>query len=264
MRSLEICNILESKIPLNSAYSWDNVGLLVGDKKQEIKSILLVVDATDQLIAEAHDLGVDMIIAHHPLIFSPLKKITSDDFIANRVLNLMKQNIALYAIHTNYDIERMAHVVSNKLALLDTNPLELTSDDPVKGLGIVGSLPHAMTVEEIGVYVKEVFKLPGIQLFESYDIKMVKEKKHTKIAVLPGSGKSAIETVIGMGIEVYITGDITHHEGIDAASRGLNILDAGHYGLEYVFVEDMKEQLQELFPDIMIHTEAIKHPFRFL
>lgn len=275
MKCIEICEILDKNIPKELAYSWDNIGLLVGDKEQEIKKIYIALDATDNIIEDAIHKGADMILTHHPLIFTPLKSVTSENFIANRVLNLIKNNIALYAMHTNYDIERMADVVADKLTLINQKPLEVTTEDGLKGLGKVGELKQAMTIEEIALFVKKQFVLPGISVYEvneldksnyqSTDQEMLEDNKtYRKLALLPGSGKSAINQVIKQGIEVFITGDITHHEGIDASSRGLNIIDAGHYGLEHIFIEDMKKQLEILVPELEIITEPIKHPVKYL
>lgn len=259
MKCKEVCKILEHNIPLEKAYSWDNVGLLVGRDYIDIQKIYVALDATDLVIVDAISKGADMIIAHHPMIFSPLKNITSKEFIGNRVINLIRNDISLYAMHTNYDVIRMADVVSAKLALVNTQPLEYTAIEDNQGLGKIGELPFPMTLNEIATYVKESFNLPGVNVFPADEIE--ENEKISQIAILPGSGKSAIETVIKAGIKVYITGDIGHHEGVDSASRGLSIIDAGHYGLEHVFVEDMKLVLSHLLPGVEIVGEEVKHPF---
>lgn len=259
MKCKEICSRLEEKFPKDKAYSWDNVGLLVGGSESEIKKIYLAVDATDKVIKEAKLQGADMILCHHPLIFTPMKTVTSDDFISNRVINLIQADINLYAMHTNYDVINMADVVAKKLGLINYRPLEITSEEENVGLGKIGELPFEMTLVEIAEYVKEKFDLPGVNVFQA-DV-LNTDAKISEIALLPGSGKSAIETVIREGIKVYITGDIGHHEGIDSSSRGLSIIDAGHYGLEHVFVGDMEEILSELLPKVEVVCEKINHPF---
>ncbi len=259
MKCKEICDKLEDIFPKGKAYSWDNVGLLVGNKDLEVKKIYVAVDATDRIIEEAKLKGADMILCHHPLIFSPLKTITSDNFISNRVINLIRSDIGLYAMHTNYDVINMADIVATKLQLKDQKPLEITDFEENIGLGKIGNLPFEMTLKEIAEYVKEKFKLPGVNVFQAGALE--DQEKICKIAVLPGSGKSAIETVINSDIKVYITGDVGHHEGLDSASRGLSIIDAGHYGLEHVFVEDMVSILNKTLPDVEVVWEEIKHPF---
>lgn len=259
MKCKEVCNRLEGAFPRDKAYSWDNVGLLVGNNDAQVNKIYLAVDATDKVINEAKLQGADMILCHHPLIFSPLKTVTSDNFISNRVMNLIRADINLYAMHTNYDVINMADVVAGKLELKNHKPLEITSEEGNIGLGKIGNLPYEMTLKEIAEYVKLKFNLPGLNVFQS-DLLDANEKI-IEIAVLPGSGKSAIETVIRNGIKVYITGDIGHHEGLDSASRGLSIIDAGHYGLEHVFVEDMINVLRDLLPEVEVVGEKVNHPF---
>lgn len=259
MKCREICNRLEAEFPKDKAYSWDNVGLLVGSKDVDVKKIFVTVDATDNTIEKANQQGADLIVCHHPLIFSPLKTVTSENFISNRVIKLIQSDINLFAMHTNYDVLNMADVVAEKLELHDYRPLEITSDDENIGIGKIGKLPMEMTLNEIAEFVKDRFILPGVNVFKADSLDL--DTKISEIAVLPGSGKSAIETVIRNGIKVYITGDIGHHDGLDSASRGLSIIDAGHYGLEHVFIEDMVQVLRKLLPGIEVLGDDITHPY---
>lgn len=88
-----------------------------------------------------------------------------------------------------------------------------------------------------------------------------KEKKVRRIAICPGSGKSVIDEAVSKGADVLVTGDIGHHEGIDAVSQGLAVIDAGHYGLEYIFMEDMRQYLMENIPGMKVETAEVSHPF---
>ncbi|HEX3077718.1 MAG TPA: Nif3-like dinuclear metal center hexameric protein, partial [Lachnospiraceae bacterium] len=108
MRCKELIHILEELSPKNFAESWDNVGLLLGDKEQEVHSIMVALDATGDVIEQAIDSKCDMLITHHPLIFSSMKKITNDNFIGNRIMKLISNRVAYYALHTNFDIAVMA------------------------------------------------------------------------------------------------------------------------------------------------------------
>ena len=86
-------------------------------------------------------------------------------------------------------------------------------------------------------------------------------ESQTAVPVLPGSGKSMTADALRNGAEVYITGDFGHHDGIDAVDQGLNVIDAGHYGIEHIFIGQMAEELKERFPEMEICTEPIRHPF---
>ena len=112
-----------------------------------------------------------------------------------------------------------------------------------------------MTLEELGHQVKEVFGLPDVRIFGDPG------KRVKRAAILPGSGKSVIPEALGQQAQVLITGDIGHHEGIDAVAQGLAVIDGGHYGIEHIFVEDMRNYLEEHFPELKVETEPVRHPF---
>ena len=100
----EIMRVIEATYPKDAALDFDNVGLLVGRSEKEVNRIYLALDATDSVIESAEKAGADMLITHHPLIFTPLKKVTDEDFVSRRVLKLISNVIAYYAMHTNYDV----------------------------------------------------------------------------------------------------------------------------------------------------------------
>ncbi len=127
----------------------------------------------------------------------------------------------------------------------------------------IKSKDNSYNKQEYGKYVKEAFGLNDIKVF--YDSNVSIDKKVTKVAILPGSGKSGIEEAIKQGADVFITGDIGHHEGMDASDRGLTIFDAGHYGVEHIFVEDMGKYLKQKFGnEVEVKCASIKHPFTMI
>ena len=123
------------------------------------------------------------------------------------------------------------------------------------GVGMAGELPKEMTLLQCAEYVKDVFQIPDVKIFGNPETVL------NRAAVLPGSGKSMTADALRNGAEVYITGDFGHHDGIDAVDQGLNVIDAGHYGIEHIFIGQMAEELKERFPEMEICTEPIRHPF---
>ncbi len=267
MKCNDILLQLEETFPSEKAYSWDNVGLLVGRDDKEVNKIYVALDLTDAILFEAIKWGADMIITHHPLIFSSLKKVNNQNYITNRVVELLRNDIAYYAMHTNYDVVRMADLASQKLGLINANPLEPSLENPEEGLGKIGETSYEMTLEEYANYVKTTFGLSTVKVFggDYSDVKSM-NKKIKRVAILPGSGKSAIQAAITKKADVLITGDIGHHEGIDAYDQGLIILDAGHYGIEHIFVEDIGVYLHKLYNQagIEIKVANIQHPFQVM
>ena len=150
MQCKDIMAMIEGTYPKSAALGFDNVGLQAGRSEKEVRRIYLALDATDAVIEEAIAQEADMLITHHPLIFSPLKHITDEDFIGRRLLKLIRSDISYYAMHTNYDVLGMAELSGQILGLTDTEVLDVTMNTQTKeeGIGRVGSLPKEMTLEE--------------------------------------------------------------------------------------------------------------------
>lgn len=246
MKCSEVMELLEQLAPAAYACEWDNPGLLAGRRDREIRKILVAVDATDSVVDLAVRERADLLITHHPLIFRGIKQINDGDFLGRRLLTLLRNDICCFAMHTNFDIAPgcMADLAAERLGLSGTCPLEVTGEDPEGnpvGIGKIGFLEQPLTAEETARFVKERFGLPFVT---AYGLAQVREKTG-RIAVSPGSGGSMIRAAEKAGVTVLITGDIGHHEGIDAAASGLAVIDAGHYGLEHIFVEFLREYLEQ-------------------
>lgn len=257
MRCTDIMRRLEVLAPLSFAEQWDNVGLLAGRSAKEVKSVYLAVDATDEVIEDAVDAGADMLITHHPLIFSPLKSITAEHFIGRRVLKLLQADICYYAMHTNFDVMGMADAAADELRLLDRQVLEVTCEDEIakEGIGRYGRLPEVMSLSACAAYVKEVFRLPAVRVYGEMN------ERIEIAAVSPGSAKSVIPSAVQAGVDVLISGDINHHMGIDLVAQGVSVIDAGHYGLEKLFVPYMQEYCRKKMPELVVLAAEEKSPY---
>ena len=257
MRCSEIITRLELLSPPSFAEDWDNVGLLVGRMDQEISSVYVALDATDKVIEEAVQNGADMIITHHPLIFSGLKSITEEAFIGRRVRKMIGEDICYYAMHTNFDVLGMADAAAEELHLANPQVLHTTFEDDIskEGFGRYGKLPREMTLGECAEYVKRKFSLEHVMVYG--DLRTVVNIA----AICPGSGKDFMDDAIKVGADVYVTGDVSHHMGIDAIAQGVCVIDAGHYGIEKIFIPYMKDFLKKQMPGIKVFTEEVKNPF---
>lgn len=258
-----IIEMIESAYPRCYALSWDNVGLLAGSRQKEVKKIYVALDADDEVVEEAVSVGADMLITHHPLIFSGMKSVTDDDFIGRRIIKMIENKMAYYAMHTNYDVLGMADLAADKLVLGKSEVLEETgmSDtdkgEKKEGIGRIGFL-KTMTLAECAKLVKEAFSLEYVKVFGG------EEKSVSRVAICPGAGKSVLAEALKKGAQVLITGDIDHHAGIDAAAQGLMVIDAGHYGLEHIFIQDIKQFLEKGLPGIEIIPAPVRHPFHII
>ena len=263
----DIIKIIEQDYSPRYALSWDNVGLLSGRDDKEVAKIYVALDATDEVVDEAILAGADMLVTHHPLIFSGMKQVNNQNFIGRRLVKLIQHDISYYAMHTNYDVKGMADLAADYLKLENCQILDVTGENESgepEGIGRVGEIPFASNNDEqrneisLADYceeVKKAFALDTVKVFGD-----LKQNIH-RVAICPGSGKSDIDQAIAAGADVYVTGDIGHHEGIDAQARGLNIIDAGHYGVEHIFIGDMGNYLRAHILGVEVIEAPVSHPF---
>lgn len=257
MISGDIIKILETQSPIEYALDWDNVGLLVGRRDKEVKKILLAVDATTKVVEAAINQGIDMIITHHPMIFGKISRVNDQTVLGSKILSLAEAGICLYSMHTNFDTRGgMAKLASGKLGLKQCQVLEETKDG--EGIGEIGFLNSTMSLKELCELVKDKFELDSVLLFGD------EESTVDKVAISPGSGKSVIDIAIANRVQCLITGDIGHHEGIDAMDMGLSIIDASHYGLEKIFMEYMCNYLKDYMPEVEILMADTGVPYKVL
>ena len=253
MKCSEICRLLEREYSPEYACDWDNVGLLAGRRDKEVRTILLALDATDETVRMAVEQKADMLITHHPMIFSAMKRVTDEDMNGRRLLALIQNDISYYAMHTNYDARGMADLAARLINLQECTVLEEVKDG--EGIGRVGVLPERMTLAECARLVKKAYDIPNVKIFGAPETVVY------SAAICPGAGKSTMKEALKFGCDVYITGDIDHHTGIDAVDQGLCIIDAGHYGIEHIFMDDVKDYLEKVLAGVHMDCVPVRHPF---
>ena len=261
MNCRELIRFLEQEVPLEASEGWDNPGFLVGDKEKEIHKVLVVLDITNEVIDFAIMENVDFILAHHPVIFSKIKRCTSDDFLQSKLIRLIRHDICAYGMHTCYDVCRMGDRMIERLGLENVyGPVESTmckqEKAEGKGIGLIAKINEDITVLDYAQKVKGAFGLDHVMVFGDPDTKI------HKIAIVPGSGRSMISQAKESGADVFLTGDIGHHEGLDAVDMGMCVIDAGHYGLEQVFIDDMKQVLLDQVDDLEVITYKSGSPYK--
>ena len=161
MTCKEIMEKLEERWNPSYALEWDNVGLLVGREDKEIKKVFTALDATEETIAQALEFGADLLITHHPMLFSPVKKVTSADFIGHRLITMIQADLCYYAMHTNFDVKGMAQLNQECLGLAECEVLEETA--PGEGIGRVGVLDAPMDLKTFAEKVRNDFEIPDVR-----------------------------------------------------------------------------------------------------
>lgn len=258
----QIIERLEKLAPVSFAEHWDNVGLLVGTRTTQVQRILVALDATDDVIEQAIKQKADLLITHHPMIFSAMKKINDEDFIGRRILKLVQNGISYYAMHTNCDVCVMNDIAAEKIGLCADAVLEVTGEDgqgQEVGIGKAGELKEMLTIEDLAERVKEAFRISYVQVTGD------RKQKVSRVAISTGSGKSLVSYAIKQNVQVLITGDIDHHTAIDALAQGVQIIDAGHFGTEHFMVEYVQQYLTgQLDESIKVLQANEQNPFQIL
>ncbi len=252
MKCCEITKELEKLSPLHFACPWDNVGLMVGSGDDEINRVLVTLDCDDAAIGRAIKEKADLVVSHHPLIFGGLQKVNDASLTGSRVLRLIRNHIDVYSMHTNFDIKGgMASLAGERIGMKEPRILEKSTE--TEGLGRWDIFAED-TVGNWAEKVKNSFGLPNVSVFG--DMK----RRVTKVAIAPGSGKEAVSQAVSLGIELIITGDVGHHTGIDAVACGCSVIDAGHYGIEHIFIEFTGDYLRQV-TDCQVITMPKKLPY---
>ena len=244
MKVKDIIKVIEDFAPLSIQESWDNSGLCVGSYDAPVTSVLLGLDCTPELVDEAIECGADMIVTHHPLIFSGLKKITPDDQVGEAVIKAIKAGISIYAAHTSADkvIAGVSGAMAARLGLQNVTILD--EDGEGTGLGVVGDLPQSLDAAEAISLVKERFGLKAMRTSRPL------EGKISRVAMCGGSGGSLIKAAMSSGAHLYLTGDVSYHNFF--TREGFMVMDIGHYESEIEIVEILFSLLRKNFPTFAV------------
>lgn len=247
----DIAQYIENLAPCHLACDWDNVGLLVGDKDKEIKKVLIALDNDERVTDEAISLSADMIISHHPIMFSPINRLTEDNHEQRMLRRLCENGICHYAAHTNMDcaLGGLNDYLASKLGIEDVSVIEENVDGA--GFGRMGNVAET-TLSAMIELCEEKLSLDSVRYVGEPD------RKIHKVAVNSGSGSDIIGKCAELGIDLLVTGDLKYTPARDAYDLGIAVIDAGHYGTEVIFTEFMKDYLEKKFTDVEFVISA-KH-----
>ena len=265
MKINDIITFLNEIAPAHLQESYDNTGLIVGNKEWECYGVLVCLDSTEEIIDEAIQKGCNLVVAHHPIIFSGLKKINGYHYVEKTIIKAIKNDIAIFAIHTNLDNAFQNGVNSKfaeKLNLIKTSVLtpkkEINSSDSTNGAGLMGFLQNPMPVSDFFSFIKTKMEISQLK-----HTKIVKNKIH-KIALCGGSGSFLIQKAKEENVDVYITSDIKYHEFFEANNQ-IILIDIGHFESEKFTIELLYTLIQNKFSTFAVHfTNHITNPVYYL
>lgn len=254
MKVSDITGFLESVAPLHLQEGYDNAGLIVGDPGHEVRSCLVALDTTPEVIEEAIEGGHGLVVAHHPIIFKGLRKINGKNYIERAVIKAIKNDIAIYACHTNLD-NVLKNGVNEKIAqTLGLQGLRIlsqrTQDAPETGSGILGEIPGALSEMDFLSLVKKNMKAGVIRHTALLD------RKVERVAVCGGSGSFLLEEARNNQADAFITADFKYHQFFDADGDIL-ILDIGHFESEQFTINLLSDLITENFTNFAAHCTKI-------
>ena len=228
----DIYDYLQEIAPRELSEEWDNVGLLVGSADSAVSRVLLALDMTPAVVREAREIGAQLIVSHHPVIFEPLRALAPD----TAPCLLAQYGVAAICMHTNLD--RAANGVN--AALAKALGLRNTVFSPENYL-MIGEPESPMNADDFASLIKDRLHAPSVRYTGG---------RVTRAAVSSGAGGGGVELCKEYGCDAFVTGEIKHHHWLYAAEHGIAAFDAGHYPTENVVIAPLREMLTQQFPEV--------------
>ncbi|MBE6991126.1 MAG: Nif3-like dinuclear metal center hexameric protein [Ruminococcaceae bacterium] len=240
----DVFEYLNAWAPVESCESWDNVGLLVGRFDATVSKILVALDITKGVMEEAAAIGAELIVAHHPVIFSPITSVTEYNADAVRALYLAENKIAAICMHTNLDFapDGVDQTLPEVLGFGDSLPLSEEG-------GRISELAESVSLVELLPRIKKSLNTSGLRYYDS-------GRPIKRIATVCGSGGGYLSYCVQNGCDTLITGDIKHDVFVEAEVFGINLVDAGHFSTENLIVPVIVEKLEEAFPELDVAASS--------
>lgn len=227
----DVYNFIDSIAPFTKQCEWDNSGLVVGESGKAVRKIAVVLDITSKAVMKAVEMNADLIVSHHPVIFRAIKKFTDSD----PAFLLAKHGISAICAHTSLDIAKGGVNDTLAAALGFENALPFVEDGELSMLRIVEA--DRISADALARLCIEKLST-GVRIADS-------GKEINKIALCGGAGADFISAVSEAGCDAYITGDVKHHEFLEAKELGLTLIDAGHFETENPVVAVLAEKIKE-------------------
>lgn len=248
----DVTELIEDAVPVSLQESWDNSGLLIGFPEKHVKKVITCLEITEAVADEAVAAGADMIVSHHPLIFSGIRKLSYDSSEDRAVMKLVSNGISVYSCHTPFDKVRGGNndIIAERLGLSSVK--NLRGDDVVSPSKMAENRDEA-DIGRTGRFRKPLTYMQAIELAANQLNMSIRQLRAcgnlnteiTSVGICTGAGADMAEMAADAGCQLFITGDVKYHEAQVAAARGICLLDAGHYGTEKFFAQAMRELLEK-------------------
>ena len=256
----EVVSILHELWPIAGAEEWDAPGLVTGRADLPVRSIRLAVDAVAATVSEAVAANVDLVITHHPLLMRGVTSVAEDRYKGALVAELIRNDVALLAAHTNADVVATgtSAVMARMLGVTNTKPLTVSST-PESGLGRVGDLEAELTLGEFARRVADVLPptAQGVRVSGDY------AQPVKRIALCAGAGDSLLSHPLVTSADVYVTSDLRHHPAQESREQSLReggpaLIDVSHWAAEWLWLEHAAHEVRALLPDVDVTVSDIR------
>lgn len=251
----DVIKIMETIAPPKLAESYDNVGLMVGDKDGEVTKILVALDVTLEVINEAIEKQCNLILTHHPILFLKPKTITTDTLLGKKIIKLIENKINVYSSHTNLDaVENGLNDIATELLGYDNHRvLEVNKsiENNNNGVGRVIKVNSPLTLIELCNKIKEKYNAPFVRYAGN------KDKEIKTIALINGSGEDYFSLAAKSGCDCIITGDTSYHHVSDIVEDNIAVIDAGHFITEWPAMKLIGKKLNNIIKDMGYNDKVI-------
>lgn len=239
---------LEQLAPLATAESWDNVGLLLGDRQADVTKIMTCLSLTPDVAAEAVRDGVNLVVTHHPLLFKAVQRITADTVEGRMIWNLARAGIAVYCPHTAWDNapEGINQGLAQTLRLTGIQPLRLFADAAfsMNGAGRWGTLPQPLTLGELAQTIAQKLGIARTEFVGN------SQQLIQRLAIACGSAAEFWKDARRCGCDALLTGETRFHGALEVRDAEFPLLLAGHFATERPGMEHLAQLLAAALPDI--------------
>ncbi|MBE6915639.1 MAG: Nif3-like dinuclear metal center hexameric protein [Ruminococcaceae bacterium] len=234
----EIYSALCDYAPLSLALDFDNPGFLVGEENASVTSVLIALDITPQVISEAKEKGAELIVSHHPIIFGAQTKITDETYTGKNIISLVRSGVSAICMHTNLDAAQGG--VNDCLAeMIGLSNIETVEDEPMLRIGEI----ETTSMKD---FLSRVADALGA------DLRYCGENPVQRVGVVGGAAGDLAETAWSHGCDTFITGEVKHHQWLEA--QGRNLIEGGHFATEAPVCARLKEYLSKTFPALSVEV----------
>ncbi|MEK6237808.1 MAG: Nif3-like dinuclear metal center hexameric protein [Planctomycetales bacterium] len=259
-----IADFLETFAPIRLAEDWDNVGLLIGDRGAPAHKVMTCLTVTPDSADEAVAEQVDLIVAHHPMMFRPIQRITTDQPEGSMLWNLIRAGVSVYSPHTAFDSagEGINQHLAEGLILSKISPIvPAANPEDADGLGSGrwGTALEGLTLADVAARLKQFLGIDHVQIVGDPQASV------RAIGVACGAAGGFLSDAQKVGCDCFVTGETPFHFCLEAEARGVGMILVGHYASERFAVEILADVLAKAFQDLEAWPSRREHnPLRLL